>query len=581
MRRNTVLLILLLVLVTAWNTARARETSLRLEPCEIAGLEGPARCGVYEVFENRDTRKGRKIAIRIVVLPATGAGALADPLVFIAGGPGDSSTAAAPGIASQYAELRGDRDILLVDLRGSGGSHPLRCAYQDAPGRRSLFEDFLPTDGVHACVEQLSERADLTRYTTPIAVDDLDEIRGALGYERLNLVGVSYGTRAAQVYLRRHPERVRTVVLHAPVPPGARMPSTFARDFQLALEGRLRECAEEAACATAFPHLEDELSTVAERLRSGPVEVALADPASGTETTVQVTRAVFAQTLRYMLYLPSMAAQVPLAIHRAAAGDFGQVAQAGQLFSGFLGRANEGLYMAVTCTEDVPYVDEPSARRAAAGTLLGDYRLRRQTEACSMWPRGTLPPDYHDYVQEDAPVLIVVGEFDPSTPPRMAREVAARLPNSLTVVVPGGGHDFVGMTATECIERLQVEFIRRGTTDGLDTGCVETMHQPAFVTQAQREITLSEAQLARLTGTYAAEDGPSLTIESTEGRLRAVVEGSPPLRLIPKSVSVFGFEGLPPDFSLELEVDDTDAVGAVIFHQGAERSIRLLPVRDR
>ena len=183
------------------------QEALTLEPCTIQGVLGQVSCGVYEVHEDRAAMSGRKIGINIVVLHATGPASSNDPFVFIPGGPGESATGLAPYLAQAYAGIREDRDILLVDQRGTGGSHPLNCELFGPPGEpQNYLGRFFPIEDVETCRAQLEPNADLELYTTPLAMDDLDDVRAALGYEKLNLFGGSYGTRAVQVYLRRHGE---------------------------------------------------------------------------------------------------------------------------------------------------------------------------------------------------------------------------------------------------------------------------------------------------------------------------------------------------------------------------------------
>ena len=152
-------------------------SQLTLTPCQVGGVEGQARCGRYEVFENRDSKKGRKISLKIVVLPATGAERAPDPLVYIPGGPGSSATEDAPGIAQLFAKIREHRDLLFVDQRGTGGSHPLNCDFFNAADLQSYLGYFFPLEDVKKCRKQLEQKADLTLYTTPIAMDDLDDVR--------------------------------------------------------------------------------------------------------------------------------------------------------------------------------------------------------------------------------------------------------------------------------------------------------------------------------------------------------------------------------------------------------------------
>ena len=181
-------------------------------PCRVPGYDQDVLCATYPVWENRATRKGRKIGLNIVILPALGPDRQPDPVFELGGGPGQGITESAGGLAR--SSLRQKRDLVLVDQRGTGGSNPLDCTLYGNPVdfRRAARELFRPAE-IQKCRAKLKKVADLTRYTTAAFADDLNEVRQWLGYDRINLSGGSYGTRMAQVYLRRHPETVRSVKL--------------------------------------------------------------------------------------------------------------------------------------------------------------------------------------------------------------------------------------------------------------------------------------------------------------------------------------------------------------------------------
>ena len=244
----------------AASTTPLTRTSFELKPCKPEGIEGDAKCGTLEVFENRATQQGRKIKLNILVLPATGQQREPDALFYFAGGPGSAAAEDAPGIAPILANVREHRDLVFVDQRGTGQSNPLNCELFDSADPQSYLGSFFPIDDVRKCREQLEPKADLTLYTTNIAMDDLDDVRAALGYDQIDLYGGSYGTRAALVYLRRHPKHVRTVILHGVAPTNQFMPRSFPQDTERALQGVLSECEADEACHTAFPNVKADAS---------------------------------------------------------------------------------------------------------------------------------------------------------------------------------------------------------------------------------------------------------------------------------------------------------------------------------
>ena len=477
-----------LVSIAASAGAQQRQ-ALALAPCTLPGVGAAenARCGTLSVYENR-VAKGRKIQLRVVVLPATGPEREPDPIFFIAGGPGSSVVEDAGGIAGDMPALRRRRDFVLVDQRGTGGSHPINCPFYGPPDSlQSFLGDFMPPDAVRRCRAMFATTTDLTQYTTTIAAHDLDEVRAALGAERINLSGGSYGTRAAQEYMRRYPNRVRAATLFGLVPPSEAMPQHFARDAQNSLDAVVKECAADAACNAAFPRLAAEIRAVFDGLARAPARVTVDHPRTNRPATVSLSYDMVAETLRYMLYSSVEAALVPAVMHNAAAGDFGWLARRSLRARGAnTGNGNfDGLYLAITCAEDLPRTDPAREAAEAKGTFLGEYRMRQQRAACEIWGRSPVPADYYTPVRSNAPVLLVTGADDPVTPPRYAAEVARTLPNALNIVVPFGAHGLNGLEGLACIDDIERQVIERASVAGIDTSCVARIRRRGFATETK------------------------------------------------------------------------------------------------
>jgi pimeloyl-ACP methyl ester carboxylesterase len=518
---------------------------LLVERCDVPGV-GAARCGTLQVWEDRAARSGRRIPIRFIVIPARGT-ATRDPIVPIAGGPGQAATDGAAGVADELKELRDTRDILLVDARGTGGSNKLACSLY-GPSLAEYLGDFYPAGRVRRCAAEWRGKAELGAYTTDNMADDLDELRGALGYERLNLYGVSYGTRAALVYMRRHPQRVRASILHGVVPTGVRMPSHTAPHAQRAIDGVIGECAREPACNAAYPDLQAKLRAIVQRLSRAPVEVTVPDPKSGEPVKVPLSRNLFAEGLRYMTYRASAAALVPAVIHQASRGDFGPAAEQALFGRRFIvDEGSHGLYLSVTCTEDLPFFDEAQAVREAQASFLGDYRVRNQKAACAAWPVRPVERSFLEPVRSDAPVLALTGEWDPATPPVQGDEAIRTLPNGRHIVVPSAGHGFDGLRGTkDCLTPLLVAFIRTADAKGLDASCVAAIRRPPFPvrTLATAPVRVSARELEQYAGAFKGEYGLHLEMRVRGGRLHALLPGRD-FGMIPVGPGTFRLLGVP------------------------------------
>ncbi|MDY7232266.1 alpha/beta hydrolase [Hyalangium rubrum] len=453
------------------------ERKLPLSPCRVEGIEYQALCGTLEVFEDRAAKQGRKIGLRVVVVPALAATPEPDPLVLLAGGPGQAASEAP--VLKMVDRIHRNRDIVLVDQRGTGGSHPLKCN-PDPPdaGFAAKFDDAFREEDFRKCVKGYD--ADPRLYTTPIAMEDLDEVREALGYSKLNLWGISYGTRAALVYMRQYPERVRTATLDGVAPLSLYLPLTMPRDAQRALDLLFEHCEKDAACSKAFPELRARVKAMLDRMEQEPVRVTVKDPLTGVPEEITLSRRVFLQMLFGQLYSPEVAMLVPLMLDRATQGDWAPFVALSQGVSGGLSdTVSHGMFFSVVCTEDAPFITDEAIDREASGTWLGPQMVRNMLEPCRVWPKGTVPEKYREPVTSKAPVLLLSGELDPVTPPAWGDEAKKTLPNSLHVVVPGVGHNTMGLG---CIQSLMADFVKQGSVEGLKSECGPELTRPPFFT---------------------------------------------------------------------------------------------------
>ena len=460
--------------------ALALAAQAMLAPCTIEGLPGEARCGTYAVPESREVKGGRQINLSIIVLPATTTDRRPDPLFALAGGPGDAPSFNARFFSRAFSEIRKHRDLVFVDLRGTGKSAPLTCPELAKPDAAGSFDaDLLSVPAVRACRARLEGGADLTRYTTETAVDDLDEVRRALGYEQINLYGTSYGSRVAQVYMRRHPAALRAVTMKGIVPPSMAMPETHARAGDDAWKALVARCRQDESCRGAFPTLDADFQALLGRLdQSAPV---LTLPASSNRpaTSVKVTRGLFAEAFRNVLYTPEGLAQAPKLVRQLLDGDERGLTETALSGRTVLGgdRLAAGFFLSVTCAEDIPFLAKDSRARAE-GTFGGDYRLQQQTAACAVWPRGAVSSAHRQPTRSAIPTLIVSGEFDPVTPPSGGEEVMRGLTNAAHVVIRNNGHP-IG-NAESCIGSMFAAFLERGSVAGLDRSCAAAIPAPPF-----------------------------------------------------------------------------------------------------
>jgi pimeloyl-ACP methyl ester carboxylesterase len=482
-RCSILLFVLTLLRITGLQVAAA-ERKIDLPSCTVDGVEGGARCGTYEVFEDRQAHSGRRIPLKIIVLPALGPERQPDPLFVFAGGPGQAATDNVKFFAKTFAQVRRARDIVLVDQRGTGGSNGLNCDLYGSSVQDHL-RDLLPIEAIRHCAEEWQSRANLRFYTSEIAMADIDEVRAALGYDRINIFGTSYGTRAAQVFMRAFPDRVRSVIMKGVTPITLPLTNAMARDAQRSLDLCFEDCAADAACNSAFPKLKEEFGRVWERLKPG-VEVELPTGEGEKKERVTISHAAAAPTLRTLLQSVESAAELPRLIHQAAQDDFVPLAKAAlSVRRGFSKAVSVGVFLLISSIEDVAISDAKEIARSSTGTFLGDYYFGQLQRAAAVFPSREMPADYRAPVRSEIPTLLISGFVDPATPPSGAEEVAKHLPNSRHVVARYGSHAYGGMSP--CMDNIMAEFIARGSAETLDTGCVEQIRRPPFATASTPE----------------------------------------------------------------------------------------------
>jgi pimeloyl-ACP methyl ester carboxylesterase len=426
-----------------------------LSTCAIGGVN--AECGTVSVPENRAVAAGPQIALRVAVLPATDAAhRRSDPLFFVTGGPGGVDYDQVPGIAQAFSAVNTDRDIVFVDQRGVGGSGPFGCRL--ATGTTDVGAL------VRDCLGQVT--VDVTHYRSPDAADDLDAVRQALGYGPIDVYGISYGATLAQVYLRRHPASVRSVVLDGATLIDIPVFERWASSAQRGLDLLHRRCHADARCAKAFPRWYERLPALLATLAKKPV---VADGNTIDAATV-------AGTVHELTASMSGAAVVPYLLAKAESGSYRPLAAAVQAVSTPLPL----MYYAVTCTE--PWAAQDPARVAAdaMGTYLAHSMIPTAAvmeQVCAAWPTVDLTGEDWSRVRSNVPVLVLVGGSDPKDPPRNVDGIAQAMPNAKVVIVPGGAH---GVAAVGCLPHVMESFLDAGTARGLDTSCVSLTPYPAF-----------------------------------------------------------------------------------------------------
>jgi len=451
--------------------------SLAFEPCTLSASESPvtvaAYCATFAVPEDRSAVAGRQIELAVAFVPSRAKQPRPDPVFMLAGGPGQSALESFPLAAGAFGPILRDRHVVLVDQRGTGRSRPLDCppAEDEAADTGTLADPAQARRAAERCLASLD--ADPRHYTTSDAVADLEAVRAAIDAPELNLVGISYGTRVALEFLRRYPERTRSLVLDGVVPPGLALGAEHARNLEAALDAHFARCAADANCRERYGSPRERLTQLLDELRAEPRRVQFRDPLTDARRDEPLTAAAVAGVVRLYTYVPQLASMLPRSLAEAAAGRPEVLMAQASMIQSLVGEQFKiGMQLAVVCSEDA---DRLRVDPADAGTVIGTQFVETLLAQCAVWPKGQRPADFNAPVRSDRPVLLLSGELDPVTPPRYGAAVLEHLPNGRHIVAQGQGHNVMGVG---CMPRVMAKFVASADAGALDTACLDGLVAP-------------------------------------------------------------------------------------------------------
>lgn len=474
-----ILLFTLLIAVSglAFADSTVEPADLELEPCVLdmpgTSITAEAECGWLTVAENREQPQGNKIRLRFALAQAIKPGEENSPIFFFAGGPGQAASELWVQLQAPLKKLQRTHDIVLMDQRGTGADSPLACEPEDDAIELRVNLGKIAKQ-VEECLQQV--KGDPRFYTTTIAMADYEQLRVALGYDKINLIGVSYGTRAAQEYLRRYPDKVRTITLDSVVPVELVLGGEHAMNLDQAVSSILDDCLADSDCNEAFPLVDKQLQQLIEQARVSPQTLVVEDPLSGDPIELEANMDVLAVALRMLAYSAPTQAQLPFLINDAVVTNNPKrlVSQAMLVISSMEGMISHWMELSVLCSEDYPLM---KPRPEDADTIIGEAFYKMLITQCELWPQGEVPADFHQPFKSDVPALLLSGEFDPVTPPRYAELTARQFSRHQNLVVKGQGHS---VAFSQCTRDIVTDFINTAGFEDLDTSCLEKQGRSPF-----------------------------------------------------------------------------------------------------
>ncbi|MGI2193097.1 alpha/beta hydrolase [Shewanella baltica] len=454
----------------------ARNMANNTDTCYVEGVSDRLNCGFVTVPENPNKPDGKQIQVHYVVLPAVKNVNHEEALLAIAGGPGQSAIDNAAGFDAMLSKVRQQRDILLIDQRGTGRSNLLTCD-EGAQSPLSFDDDNADTLAeTQKCLAKID--ADVTQYGSLNAIKDFEAVRQHLGYKKLHVYGISYGTRMAQLYMRLYPAHLATVTLDGIVPMQQsvlEIGASIDRGFDLLF----KDCQETAACHAQFPELKAEFDQVAASLAKAPVMENVYDPVTGEKTMLTMTRGKFYGSIRMALYQANVRALVPHAIHQAAKHNFQPILGLYSLTIDNAGMAM-GMHASVVCGEDMHRIT-PAMREQAQHSFMGKTMLEGLEATCEVWKVPAVDDSFSEPISSDIPTLLLSGEIDPATPPSWGELAMEKLANAKHFVAPYATH---GVAYQSCANNLIADLVRSGSVNDLDGECLKKDVRRSFYLNA-------------------------------------------------------------------------------------------------
>jgi len=478
-RVTTASLMALATALSANAQEEANTETIELSPCFISGLQERISCATVDVPLDYDTPQGRKISVHVAVIPATSSDPADDPLLIFAGGPGQAAGEYGGLVNQAFYEVKKDRDIVLIDQRGTGKSNALDCS-------SSGLEDVLlkPIELAARC--RTEHDIDVRHFTLENIIRDTDDIRAGLGYEQVNLWGGSYGTKSVSLYLKRYPEHVRSIIVDGVLPPDTSLFASAPASAERALNKLVEDCKAQPSCNAAFPDFKAQVLGLMEKAEKGELAFKGIDPISGEYVEFDLELAIAVESIRMVMYGADGTTILPYVVDQAHKGNLAPL-----LAPLMNGQAlPTGMYLGSTlsllCGEDVASINAADAAAAGKGSFARDSYYQIWKNYCEGWDymRPTTA-DFFAPAESNVPALILSGDLDPVTPPPLGEHWLKGFPNGRHIIVAGTGHN---TSNVGCMPELMAEFIEGLDPAALDTSCFDTLSRLPLIVGANGNV---------------------------------------------------------------------------------------------
>jgi pimeloyl-ACP methyl ester carboxylesterase len=441
--------------------------------CFIHGSTAKLECKTFSLPLDYSNPKGQTVDVFAAVMPSRGGKASSDPLVLLAGGPGQAASEVIQLVDAVVGDLRNGRDVLIVDQRGTGRSHPLACD--------SIESNIVTLEAYSKAIKECREAESLPvrHFNFENIVRDLEEIRASLGYEQLNLWGISWGTRTAAHYLRRYPDKVRSVVVDGVLPPQVPLVGTVADSVERAKNLLIEDCKISAACNARYPDIDGTLQKLLAMAKAGDLVFDGVNPLTGEAEKNNIDFITAINGLHALFYNADVTTAIPYALDEAVKGNLKPWLVYSFNTSALESPIYTGSFLSIFCGEEMSKVTEDSVRVAGKDSFAKDAHYQLWNAGCKAWDYVPAAPDSHEVLESDVPTLVLSGKLDPITPPSMGDEWVKSFSNSRHIVLEGTGHN---TSFSACMPTLITGFVKNLDVEALETECLDHLKRLPIIT---------------------------------------------------------------------------------------------------
>ena len=482
----------LIAVSSVWRSVTAQDV---MPPFEKAGCPFPVPfgyridCGFVSVPEDRSLPNSSLIKIGVALVHSTSDHPAPDPIFFLNGGPGGAIVAALPNMLRAFDPMLSVRDVVFFDQRGAGWSQPsLVCPEIEAMKIESLkrvlsLEESLAA--YRACRDRLqSAGIDVAAYNTTENAADVDDLRRALGYEQINLFGISYGTMLAQVIVRDQPEHVRSAILDSAYPIWGYVMADAPASLTHYFDTIFTNCESDLVCRIAYPEARSVFAQLIDRVKQQPLVFIDTDPISHDQFTTTIDSAAL---IGWLIY--TQPREVPGAVYDLHDGDVTPIRQALQAMLKDAYRPqwplSEGMKSSVLCQLRLTQVTPEQLAEAEARYVTAAWANATNAAnmtLCTQWPTRSIDARDAMPLQTDVPLLVIGGEYDPGSPPRYAKVIAAASTHGYAFIVPEAGHAAL-ISADPCANGIVYSFLNDPMREPRSECLANTRH-PGFSLRA-------------------------------------------------------------------------------------------------